>query len=74
MKFIKIIRENFGWTSFQMSEHNSHMVNCGNQIWSNGSTVEVAEYCDSEGLQELIDQVENKQAFRGALLRMGFDL
>lgn len=56
--------------SFEFEDHNTDNVNFGDQIWSNGHEVEVADYADEENINYLVSLVKNKQAFKGALLRM----
>lgn len=54
--------------SFEFSEHESFGI--GDQVWSNGHEVEVAEWLDEDALEELLDMVDNKTSFKGALRRM----
>ncbi len=76
MKFLQAMGrvENSSFIIFEFGEHNTDNVNCGDQIWSNGHEVEIADYVDSENLEYLMSLVENKRAFRGALLRCDFDV
>lgn len=76
MKFLQVMGrvENSSFISFEFEDHNTDNVNCGDQIWSNGHEVEIADYIDSENLEYLLSLVENNRAFRGALLRCDFDV
>lgn len=72
MKFLQIMGRsgNSSYISFEFSDHDAGSVCVGDQIWSNGHEIEISEWVDGEDLRELIDQVENKQSFSGALRRM----
>ena len=73
MKFLQILGK-VGYSSFYSFEfegHNPNDVFCGDQIWSNGHEVEIADYADKENLNYLISMVKNKKSFRGALRRVG---
>lgn len=70
MKFVSIIERVGSYIAFQFDSHNRDMVCNGDQIWSDSNRVEVYESVDKDVIDDLIDQVENKQAFKGALRRM----
>lgn len=74
MKFLQVMGRSgeSGFVSFEFEDHSTDNVNCGDQIWSDGHEVEIADYVDGDNLDYLISLVENKQAFKGALRRMGF--
>ena len=72
MKFKNIIRRTGSHLVFQFEEHNTDNVNCGDQIWSDGFTVEISEDIGMEDLDFLISLVDNKTSFKGALRRVGF--
>ena len=76
MKFLKIIGyiDGSSFTRFEFETHNTDNVNCGDQIWSNGHQVEIADYVDRDNLEYLISLVSNRTAFKGALRRTGFEL
>ena len=70
MKFLQIMgRSGYSsYFSFEFSEHESFGI--GDQVWSNGHEVEVAEWLDDDALEELLDMVSNKTSFKGALRRL----
>ncbi|AUS01907.1 hypothetical protein NVP2044O_43 [Vibrio phage 2.044.O._10N.261.51.B8] len=76
MKFLQVMgrTNDSSYISFEFSEHEASNVNCGDQIWSNGHEIEIADWVESENLDELLSQVENLRVFRGALLRCGFEI
>ena len=73
MKFLQIMGRcgNGSFYSFEFEDHNTDNVCCGDQIWSDGHEVEIADYADKENLDYLISMVENRLAFKGALRRVG---
>jgi hypothetical protein len=75
MKFLQIMGRvwSSSYTKFEFSDHNADLVCIGDSIWSNGHELEIADYVESDDLRDLISQVDNKQAFSGALRRMGFE-
>lgn len=74
MNFLKILGRagNSSYIQFQFEPHDPDTVNLGDQILSNGNKVEITEDITADDLDELISMVNNKQAFKGALLRMDF--
>jgi hypothetical protein len=74
MKFLQIMGkvENSSFTSFEFEEHIAYEVNCGDQIWSNGQEIQIADYTERDNLEELISMVDNRQSFKGALRRLDF--
>ncbi len=56
---------------FTFEQHDLNDVCCGDQIWSDGTSVEISEDIDSENLDYLISLVSNRTAFKGALRRVG---
>ena len=76
MKFLQIMGSvnNSSFTSFEFSYHEADDVIVGDQIWSNGHEIEIADYIDSEHLKYLISITKNGRAFKGALRRMEFDV
>lgn len=76
MKFEQVMGRvgDSSYISFEFDYHNTDNVNCGDQIYSNGHEIEIADWVDSENLQYLLSLVDNKRAFRGALIRTGFDI
>lgn len=75
MKFLECNGSTSGsYHGFTFTKHNESEVIYGDQIWSNGKMVEISDGVDSEELEGLIEMTSNKGAFRGALLRCGFDV
>ena len=74
MKFLQILGNDdcSSFTSFEFEDHEVYIVNVGDQIWSNGHEIQIADYVDACELDTLIEQVSNKTAFKGALRRLGF--
>ena len=72
MKFESIIGRTGSYIVFQFEEHNTYSVNCGDQIWSDGFTVEISEDIDKEDLDFFVSLVDNKTSFKEALRRVGF--
>ena len=70
MKFLRIIERTGSYISFELSEHAPSLVNLGDQIWSDGREVAIYDCIDESDLTDLLEQVENKTAFKGALRRM----
>ena len=70
MKFKGIEKRVGSFVVFNFEKHSTDNVNCGDQIWSDGEIVEIADYVDRENLDYLINMVENKTAFKGALRRV----
>ncbi len=70
MKFESILERDSGWVVFKFTKHDAVDVCCGDQIWSNGQEVQIYDGADKDVIYELINQVENKTAFKGALRRM----
>lgn len=71
MKYISKQGEVGSYHVFLFTEHDSRDVNIGDQVWSNGSAVEIAEFCDSDILEDLISMVENQIEFMRALSNEG---
>ena len=65
---------NSSYIGFEFSDHDADVINLGDQIWSNGHEVEIEENIDAEDLDEIINTVSNKQAFKCALRRMEFSI
>lgn len=75
MKFLMITGHvGDSYISFKFTPHNSREVCCGDQVWSDGENVEIYEDIDNEVLADLMSTVDNKRAFRGALLICGFNV
>ena len=74
MEFLKIIGKvgDSSYTSFKFTPHESSQFCLGDMIWSNGSTIEISEDVDHDYLNELISEVTNYKAFKGALRLTGF--
>jgi len=74
MEFLKIIGQvgDSSYTSFKFTPHESSQFCLGDMIWSNGSTIEISDWVDPEDLNELISEVKNHKAFKGALRLTGF--
>lgn len=72
MKFLQIMGrlDCSSFIEFEFDYHQADEVIEGDQIWSNGHCIQIAEYVDKNLLDELIDKVSNKQSFKGALIRM----
>ncbi len=76
MKFEQVMGRvgDSSYISFEFNHHNTDNVNCGDQIYSNGQEIEIADWVDIENLEYLLSLVDNNRAFRGALIRTGFDI
>lgn len=76
MKFLEIMGyvDNSSYIRFKFSLHDRDDVCLGDKLWSDGQNVEVSDFIDDDDLEYLLSFVENKRAFRGALMRMGFDV
>ena len=70
MKFLQVLGFAGSFARFEFEPHDAGDAVCGDQIWSNGHEIEIADYVDEECLNELINMVSNKTAFKGALRRM----
>ncbi len=73
MKFLQALGsiEGTSYYTFMFEQHDLTLVCCGDSIWSDGTQVQIAEWVDEDDLQDLIEQVDNSKAFKGALRRCG---
>lgn len=73
MKFLQALGrvDDSSFFSFEFEHHESYEVCIGDSIWSDGHYIEIAEYVDEDDLAELINMVQNRTAFKGALRRVG---
>lgn len=71
MIFINKIGSEGEYTAFNFYPHDKSLANVGDQIWSNGSRVEILGDCDIDVLHYFIGQIENKREFYSALIECG---
>ncbi|AUR92194.1 hypothetical protein NVP1170O_081 [Vibrio phage 1.170.O._10N.261.52.C3] len=72
MKVIKPLGQvgSSSYWQFLFEKHNPSDVCLGDQLWSDGEVVEVYENISEEDLDELLNLVKNKKAFKGMLRRV----
>ena len=71
MEFLKIKQRIGSYLVFEFTPHNPHDVITGDQIWSDGASVEICEFVDSDILHDFIGNIENKAEFNSALVSCG---
>lgn len=75
MKFIECNGNTSGsYYGFTFEKHSARDVNLGDVIWSNGKMIEISDFATSEDIEGLISMTSNYRAFKGALIRVGFDI
>lgn len=72
MKYIEQLHSAGSYKRFLFTSHDANDLCIGDQIWSDGKTVEVYDMCDHDLLENLISEVENKAVFKEALRNSGF--
>lgn len=68
--FEKIPKSDF--IRFDFEKHNADEFIHGDELWSNGASIEIAIYSDDELITHIYDRVFNKDAFLVALRKAGF--
>ena len=70
MKFTGIDVWDGSYIKLKFDEHNASDCCYGDQVWSDGRTVEVHECADGDAIEHLMDLTDNQQALKGALMRL----
>lgn len=70
LKFVGIVGREGSYIGFEFEKHETYAVNLGDIIWSDRRIIFIHETVKESELKDLIADVDNYRAFKGALIRM----